>query len=45
MPALETLFAPASSRIRRLALIVLRCQLTFAAVLLIAKVVQLGVSG
>ena len=45
MPALEKLSPPPASRIRRLALIVLRCQLLLAAALLLAKVVQLGVNG
>ena len=45
MPPLEKLPPPPASRIRRLALIVLRCQVLLAAALLLAKVVQLGVSG
>jgi Mn2+/Fe2+ NRAMP family transporter len=45
MPQLEKLPPPAPSSIRRLALIVLRCQLMLAAALLIAKVVQLGLGG
>ena len=45
MPPLEKLPPPSRSRLRRLALVVLRCQLILAAVLLVAKVVQLGVSG
>ena len=45
MPPLEKLPPPPSSRIRRLTLIALRCQLLLAAALLLAKVVQLGVSG
>lgn len=44
MPQLETLHAPTPSRIRRLALIVLRCQLMLAAALLLAKLIQLGVA-
>jgi NRAMP (natural resistance-associated macrophage protein)-like metal ion transporter len=41
-PPLETLPPPARSRIRRLALIVLRAQLISAAALLVAKLLQLG---
>jgi hypothetical protein len=45
MPPLEKLPPSSPSRIRRLALVVLRCQLILAAVVLVAKVVQLGLSG
>ena len=42
---LEKLPPPTPSSISRLALVVLRCQPILAAVLLIAKIVQLGFSG
>ena len=44
MPQLETLSAPTPSRNPSLALVVLRCQLLLAGALLVARVIQLGIT-